>query len=1016
MKLLAAFSLTSALIAASPVSLLKAQEKYEIVIQSGHSTSNWMSQVDISSDGLYLVSSSSGDPVAKLWHIPTGREMRSYGKKGVGIHRVKLSPNLQYVAACSYDGSINVWETATGRLLMTIDTQARNAKDLAFSPDNQKVAVAVDLFNDDRTKNGVIIYQISTGAVVNSFFSHSNKVSSVQYSPCGGMIISSSWDNSAIVYDAVSGKIKKKISMPDIVNMAIFSKTGKQIGLCTSKGLVRVIDALTWKTVREFQQENATFIEFSPDGKTIAASNQKYIQLYFYNIETGQTTKHIPLYTGNIKFLPDRKSFVTPMNGGNDYAALWDLSSFKIYRVFKGRTYEVKDFSFIYDYPLIQKIGYKPVPKKVQQAPFVPDRIVDSKPKEISFAPENPKLISDKKVFFSLDSAYKATASHPDYYDNPVIQISDKTGKSISEIDLRGYGYEARIFDFTPDNRFVLIGDRSGYVKLFSTANGKELATIVGLPNNEYAIVLPNGYYYATPKIHARVSMVKGMEVFGLENFDLKYNRPDIVLEHLGCTDFNLTKQYLAAWQKRIQKMGLKDVSMVEGAALPRIEIQNLPHISTSKSLKIDLQANDDQFKLIRCNLYVNEVPVWGSMGMELNVDKGQPFVTSMNIELSNGVNRIQASVVNELGIESFREIREVFYNGHQVVPDLYVISVGVSEFLENEFNLKYAAKDAHDVLNLFTNEMGDHIVLTLDSLRALEYSKRIPNNVYRSISPDRFYKTEADFFSTIKSEIGEVGLNDYGDVLRNASYSLKYKNKFSIRITNADATREKILEVKNMLQKTKPDDVVIFFVASHGLVDSNLDYYIATHDVDFSNPRQRGLKFDDLEAILDSIPSRKKVLILDACHSGEIDKEEFSFASNQFEGGQVITRGFKSVSQGVHVSTHNSFEIMKFLFNDFRRGSGTIIVAASGGAEFAFESDSYKNGVFTYAISEGLSIYLDKMFSVSKHIKADRNDDKMVTVSELFEYVFSRVHELTQGMQNPTSRQENLEFDFRVW
>jgi len=43
-------------------------------------------------------------------------------------------------------------------------------------------------------------------------------------------------------------------------------------------------------------------------------------------------------------------------------------------------------------------------------------------------------------------------------------------------------------------------------------------------------------------------------------------------------------------------------------------------------------------------------------------------------------------------------------------------------------------------------------------------------------------------------------------------------------------------------------------------------------------------------------------------------------------------------------------------------------------------------------------------------------NPNGEISISELKDYVFYKVSELTDGMQNPTSRKENLEFDFSVW
>jgi len=46
----------------------------------------------------------------------------------------------------------------------------------------------------------------------------------------------------------------------------------------------------------------------------------------------------------------------------------------------------------------------------------------------------------------------------------------------------------------------------------------------------------------------------------------------------------------------------------------------------------------------------------------------------------------------------------------------------------------------------------------------------------------------------------------------------------------------------------------------------------------------------------------------------------------------------------------------------------------------------------------------------------ADLNRDGQIMVSELKEYVSSEVERLTSGAQKPTSRRENLEWDWRIW
>ena len=71
--------------------------------------------------------------------------------------------------------------------------------------------------------------------------------------------------------------------------------------------------------------------------------------------------------------------------------------------------------------------------------------------------------------------------------------------------------------------------------------------------------------------------------------------------------------------------------------------------------------------------------------------------------------------------------------------------------------------------------------------------------------------------------------------------------------LINEEVARENILSVRSFLEQTFVDDQVILFVAGHGLVDDNLDYYYGTYDVDFNHPTERGLSYIDLENLLKS-------------------------------------------------------------------------------------------------------------------------------------------------------------------
>ena len=198
-----------------------------------------------------------------------------------------------------------------------------------------------------------------------------------------------------------------------------------------------------------------------------------------------------------------------------------------------------------------------------------------------------------------------------------------------------------------------------------------------------------------------------------------------------------------------------------------------------------------------------------------------------------------------------------------------------------------------------------------------------------------------------------------------------------------------------------------MIFVAGHGVLDDQFDYYFGTYDMDFSNPSDKGLPYEQLEGILDGIKANKKILIMDTCHSGEIDKEDVFFASTTDEDqNNDEDLSFRAVGPSVEENSNATpSRVSVQLFNDLRRGTGSTVISSAGGTEFAMESDEWKNGLFTYALLLGLK---------SGNADLDKNGEIMLL--ELQEYVVDLVTKLSKGKQLPNTRIKNMELDFRIW
>lgn len=244
----------------------------------------------------------------------------------------------------------------------------------------------------------------------------------------------------------------------------------------------------------------------------------------------------------------------------------------------------------------------------------------------------------------------------------------------------------------------------------------------------------------------------------------------------------------------------------------------------------------------------------------------------------------------------------------------------------------------------------------------------------------------------------------DAQDIAENFKKSKHFDVIHASSVTGEYVKKEVVFGAIKELEKAKVDDVVLVFFAGHGVLDADLDYYLSTHEMNFDQPSDGGMLYSDLEDELSKLKSRKKILFIDACHSGEIDKEEIQKTNVETEEIELVE--FRSGTSSVGwIGGKSVFELSKNIFVDLRQSSGVVTISSAGGAEYAMEGELWKNGVFTYCILNGL-----------QNMEADLDGDKKIYTSELQEYLFKEVPRITNGKQTPTSRVEILDQNIRLW
>ena len=182
---------------------------------------------------------------------------------------------------------------------------------------------------------------------------------------------------------------------------------------------------------------------------------------------------------------------------------------------------------------------------------------------------------------------------------------------------------------------------------------------------------------------------------------------------------------------------------------------------------------------------------------MPINENKKE-FHKEIEIPLIAGVNKIEISCMNSIGVESLYESVQIVRNSDPVKHDLYIVSIGVSDYKDSRFTLKYPAKDAQDILNKF--------------------------------------KESEKMYTTIYDKL----------------------------LINEDVTIENIVGLSSFFSNCTHEDFVVIFVAGHGILNVDYDYYFGTYDIDFNKPKERGLPYDNFSILLSNIKAYKKLLVLE--------------------------------------------------------------------------------------------------------------------------------------------------------
>jgi len=856
------------------------------------------------------------------------------GHKGK-INRAAFSADGNKIATAAEDKKVMLWEGKTGRKLFEYKLSSESGTGLKFSADGSKLFILSDKLEilDAATGKKIALIEKFQSSYFNFFGQLSpdgNKFFEFTGRQVEDPLFASAVYDTLWVYDARNQSLLfYKTNLLKRDSAVYFTPDGKKIMGITQKNTVEMLDAATGKIIYELKGHTAIInnICFSADGKKIITGADDGNAI-IWNAVTGKIIASLNGHTASISsvnFSVDGKLAVTGSADHNSF--IWDAD--------KGT-------------PVSELKGYIPV---IKSARFSADG------KTIRIVTQNNTRIWNRETavlstepLHSSDSLPETESHKDETIFSPDSTVQLYWGVNIINVQFLATGEQElnfgideliRHIQISPDNRYFIMTTKNNLVRLYEFKKRRFVATFYILNGTDFMVQLESGFYESTPNAARQLHYVtSNLKIISFEQLDVKYNRPDRVIEDIGRADTVLINSYRNAYYKRIKKLGVDTSSFRSGYAVPEADFVNRAGVNksvSSENLSLHIAGLDSTYNLDRINVWINEVPVFGLKGKSIRSSNTKTIDITVPVVLSQGENRIETSVTNVNGTESYRMPMLVNYN--PVLPqkeNTYFIGIGIDKFSDSLYNLKYSTKDIRDLCVKLKAKFGHDIII---------------------------------------------------DTLFNEN----------VTVNNVRALKQKLLN-------STVNDKVIISYSGHGLLSKDYDYYLSTYTVNFAKPEANGLSYDELESLLDSIPARKKLMLIDACHSGEVDKDEFrmtQLSKAVLDSNNVVSKGgvvTNTDTTAAKLGLQNSFELMQNLFVNVGKSTGATIISAAAGTEFALEKGILKNGVFTYSVMEAMDKY------------------PAMKISELKKIVGARVEQLTNGMQKPTSRNEAIAVDWNLW
>lgn len=857
--------------------------------------------VAFSDDGKRFASGGFDTPTI-LWDLETGKQLLKLNGRINMAYKVNFSADGTQLAS----GGRTRWDLRAGRGLRTTTAPANRMISIP-SPDGHLLA-AYDLTGDTvsilETPTGRQLQTMALatkGTVVQrASFSRDGTLLVVTYGPSFNDPQKTSPSADAMgsasqtkIWDVKSGRELTTLTVGAGANDAGFSSDGKVVATLSSMGTVSLWDTASGSKLRDLTS--------SPMDRLTTLGNMGNIGAAAGSTKPGKNSRPSIAQIQNMQMpnMAEMSTMITNIMGsmsagtmGRTVTSLAFSPDGRIVAVGGVESKSNLDMDAMMKAATTQ--GQKRSKNKPPDDPqaFMKDMKVEAIGQvrlwDVASGRELGALLGHGKgvmqVAFSRDGRLLASASS----DNSIKIWDVATQKELRT--MTGHSANIESLDFSPDSRLLASACDDGATFLWDTNTGEHLVSLISLDDGgEWMVVTPQGLFDGTPISWNQILWRYNQDTFNVAPIEWFFNEfyyPGLLADILAGKRPQVTQD--VSKKDRRQPVVKLSLPASDAAALTartvkvKIDVTDSPadsdHAQGSGARDLRLFRNGSLLK------------VWHG-----DVLNGKPAVTiEQEITVTAGPNRLTAYAFNRDNVKSKdAQLPLIGADSLKRSGTAYIIAVGINEYANPQYNLKYALADAQS--------FAEETRIRQTQIGRFEHVE--------VISLTNETATKANILSALR---------------RLAGVSEPPSMKAG-PLTN--------------LKRAEPEDTVIIYFAGHGTAQAQR-FYLIPHDLGHAGERTKlnedglhnilahSISDEELEQAVEGLDAEHLLLVIDACNSGQ------ALEAEEKRRGPMNSKGLAQLA----------YE------------KGMYILTAAQSYQAALETAQLGHGLLTYAlVEEGL-------------------------------------------------------------